>query len=124
MRRVSIAASIKANEVAAENCTELSIVAESCKWFPGLAKRLYSPKPASSIHYISGEPERSCYAWVEGKYDPPARALIKMLRSDEGWRIYEYLMRGCKQQWWVETQRARRCGLAYEIERVQFELEL
>lgn len=114
----------EATKAVAGSCIEFSIVAESCKWFPGLAKWLSSTKPANLVHHISGEPERSCYAWVEGKYDPPARTLIKMLRSDDGWRVFEYLMRGCKQPWWIEVQRARRCAHAYETERAQYELEL
>lgn len=120
----SAIACIEAKEVAAASCTKFSIVAESCKWFPGLAKWLSPTKPATYVHYISGEPERSCYAWVEGKNDPPSRALIRMLQSDDGWRVLEYIMRGCKQSWWIELVRARKCSQAYEQERAQFELDL
>lgn len=96
-----------ASEVVAGIGRELFIVANSGKWFPGLAKWLSATKPATLIHYLSGEPERSCYGWVEGRSDPPSRALVTMLRSDEGWRILEYLMRGSEQPWWLETKKAR-----------------
>jgi hypothetical protein len=120
---------VRANEIHATNSVaeirgELSLVAESCKWFPGLAKWLSPTKPATHVHYICGEPERSCYAWVEGKNDPPSRAVIRMLRSDDGWRVFQYIMRGCDQPWWHEVLRAKRCADAYEREREQFEFDL
>lgn len=97
-----------AREVGAASCVEISIVAESCKWFPGLAKKLWPGKPAAAVHHLTKEPERSCYAWIEGKNDPPARALLRLLDTDQGWRVLEYLMRDSKQPWWLETVRARK----------------
>ena len=113
-----------ASEAVADNCIELSVVAESCKWFPGLAKFVAPKKPAPIIAYLTGEPERTCYEWVRGKFDPPSRVIIRLLHSDQGWRVLEYLMRGCKQPWWLDTVRARRCAAAYEQEREQFSLDL
>lgn len=124
MRSTMPAVRENASEVVAANCIEFSIVAESCKWFPGLSKKLWPGKPAAAVHHLTKEPERSCYAWVEGKNDPPARALLRLLDSDQGWRVLEYLMRGSKQAWWRETARARRCADAYEREREQLELNL
>jgi hypothetical protein len=105
-------------------CTELSLVAESCKWFPGLAKKLWPIKTASAVHHLTREPERSCYAWVEAKNDPPARAIIRLLHTDQGWRCLEYIMRESKQPWWAETVRARECSAAYEQRREQLQLPL
>ena len=96
-----------ASEAAADNCIELSVVAESCKWFPGLAKFVSAKKPAPIIAYLTGEPERTCYEWVRGKFDPPSRVIIRLLHSEQGWRILEYLMRGCKQPWWLLVVEAR-----------------
>ena len=124
MRTQSAIARVEAKEVAAASCIEISIVAESCKWFPGLAKWLSPTKPATYVHYISGEPERSCYEWVRGKFDPPSRALIRMLQSDDGYRVLEYIMRGSPQPWWRSLVRAKRCAEAYEQQREQFELDL
>lgn len=112
------------SELVAANCTELTVVAASCKWLPGLAKLLSKNKPASTLHYLTGDPERTCYAWVQGKFDPPARSVFKLLHSEVGWLVLEYIMRGCKQPWWIDLQRARHCAAAYEQARGQMELGL
>lgn len=113
-----------ASEVVAADCIEFPIVAGTCKWFTGLAKKLSSTKPAATVHHLTGEPERTCYEWVRGKFDPPSRALIKLLHTEVGWVVLEYLMRGCTQRWWLETVRARECSLAYEARRDQLQLNL
>ena len=113
-----------ASEVVAATCTEFTVIAGSCKWFPPLAKILSKNKPASALHYLTQEPERTCYAWVQGKFDPPARAFLKLLHSEAGWIVLEYVMRGCTQRWWLDVARARRCAAAYEQEREQFELRV
>lgn len=94
------------------------------KWFPGLAKRLSKDKPAAAIHHLTGERERTCYDWCAGAVDPPSRAIIKLLHSEVGWTVLEYLMRGCAQPWWRDVVRARSCAAAYEHEREQFNLGL
>ena len=97
---------------------------KGAKWFPGLAKRLSKDKPAAAVHHLTSEAERTCYDWCKGAVDPPSRALIKLLHSDAGWIVFEYIMRGCKARWWLETLRARECSAAYENRREQFELNL
>jgi hypothetical protein len=108
----------------ATNCTELSVVAESCKWFPLLAKKLWPIKTASAVHHLTREPERSCYAWIEAKNDPPSRAFVRLLHTDQGWRVLEHVMGDSKQPWWTETVRARECSAAYEQRREQLQLPL
>lgn len=115
---------VEARNVAAASCIEVSFVAETCKWFIGLAKKLSPTKPAAYIHFLTGEPERTCYEWSRGKFDPPSRAIIKLLRSEVGWIVLEYLMAGCKQSWWLELVRARECSRAYEAARDQLQLPL
>jgi|GEM_PF-3330670 len=120
---VSVVAN-EASEVVASSCNNgvgkadtivpLSSVAGSCKWFPGLAKFLSPIKPAATIHFLTKEPERTCYEWVRGKFDPPSRILIRLLHTDQGWRVLEYLMRGCKEKWWLEVQCARIASRAYD----------
>jgi len=105
----------------------LEIIATSrngAKWFPGLAKRLSKDKPAAAVHHLTGERERTCYDWCAGATDPPARPVIKLLHSDAGWIVLEYLMRGCTQRWWLETVRARECAAAYEQRRQAIQTEL
>lgn len=92
------------------------------KWFPGLAKILSRDKPAAAIHHLTDEAERTCYDWCRGAVDPPARVLIKLLHSEVGWIVLEYIMRGCKQSWWVEIVRARACAAAFDRASNQLEL--
>lgn len=120
-----------ASEVAAANRTEfrpVEIVAEIRKWFPGLSKKLSREKPSATVHFLVGGDAfakvRTVYDWCAGKFDPPAMAIIKLLHTDAGWIVLEYLMRGCKASWWVEVQRAKRCAAAYEQAREQLELSL
>lgn len=119
----AVAAGCNDLRTTADDCTDFSIVAASCKWFPGLAKKLSKDKPAAAVHHLTGEPERTCYEWVRGKFDPPSRATIKLLHTDVGWTVLEYLMRGCKKRWWLEVLRARECSLAYEARREQIDFE-
>lgn len=113
-----------ASELVADNRIEFPIVAESRKWFPGLAKKLSGNKPAAVVSHLIKEAERTCYDWCAGKFDPPARAIVKLLHTEAGWIVLEYLMRGCQQRWWLETVRARECSLAYEARREQLQLPL
>jgi hypothetical protein len=115
-------ASVQRNEIRASNASAADCkvfprpaeIAASCKWFPGLANSLWSKKPAATVHYLTDEPERTCYEWVRGKFDPPSRVLVRLLRTDQGWRVLEYLMRGTKEPWWVEVRRARAASKAYD----------
>jgi hypothetical protein len=100
------------------------VAATSCKWLPALAKNLWPTKPAPALHYLTGAPERTCYEWVRGKVDPPSRALVTILQSDQGWRVISHIMRDSKQSWWTETVRARECSAAYEQRREQLQLPL
>ncbi len=102
----------------------LGVVATSRKWLPGLANALWPAKPAPTLHHLTGAPDRTCYDWCKGAVDPPSRALVTLLQSDQGWRVLEYLMRGNSQRWWLETLRARECSQAYEAKREQLKLPL
>jgi len=118
------AARPEASEVSAASCIELTVVAGTCKWFPALAKFLSPNKPAAAVHYLTSEPERTCYEWVRGKFDPPSRVLLRLLHTDQGWRVLEFIMRGCKQPWWHEVVRARACAAAFDQASGQMELGL
>jgi len=106
-----------ASEVVAENRKEIcavQFVAEIRKWFPGLGKLLARDerKAAPILHYLIGGDAiakvRTCYDWCAGRFDPPAIVIIKLLRSSIGWTVLEYLMRGCKEPWWLEMLEHRR----------------
>lgn len=130
MRQTVPAVRETASEVTATVREEISVVEivatsrNGAKWFPGLAKRLSKDKPAAAVSHLAKERERTCYDWCAGATDPPSRAVIKLLHSDAGWTVLEYLMRGCTARWWLETVRARECSLAYEARREQLSLPL
>jgi hypothetical protein len=94
-------------------------VATSCKWLPALAKNLWPTKPAPALHYLTGAPERTCYEWMRGRVDPPSRALVTLLQSDQGWRVLSQLMRDSKQHWWTETVNARERSRSDEKDQLQ-----
>jgi hypothetical protein len=94
------------------------------KWFPGLAKRLSKDKAPAAIHHLTGEAERTCYDWCKGAVDPPARLVIKLLHSEVGWTVLEYLMRGCDQPWWDEVKRARNGARAFREAWQQEEMDV
>jgi hypothetical protein len=98
----------------------IDVVATSRKWFEPLCKSLWPAKTASSLHYLTGAPERTCYDWKTGKVDPPARAIISILQSDQGWRFLALLMRGSSKHWWTETVKAR--DLSHSDDKDQLEL--
>ena len=94
------------------------------KWFPGLAKRLSKEKAPAAIHHLTGEAERTCYDWCKGAVDPPARLVIKLLHSEVGWVVLEYLMRGSNQPWWDEVRRARNGARAFREAWQQEEMDV
>lgn len=119
-------APVCASKVPAGNCNDgqetairLVTTAGPCKWFSGLAKFLSPNKPAAAIHYLTDEPERTCYEWVRGKFDPPSRVVIKLLHTDQGWRVLDYLMRGSREPWWQEVVEAREGMLASDARRAE-----
>jgi hypothetical protein len=128
MRASSDVVEFRASEVVATVRRDFTVIEsfatsrKGAKWFPGLAKRLSKDKPAAAVHHLTSEAERTCYDWCKGAVDPPSRALIKLLHSDAGWTVLEYVMRGCKAPWWQEVIRAKRCAAAYEQAREQLEL--
>lgn len=115
----------QASEVVADIRNETPVIeifrdkSQKPKWFPGLAKRLSKDKPAAAIHHLTGERERTCYDWCAGAVDPPARALIKLMHSEVGWHVIEFLMRGCKQPWWQQVVEAREGMLASDARRAE-----
>lgn len=130
LQSVSVARD-SASEVVAGNRTEfrpVEIVAEIRKWFPGLSKKLSREKPSATIHFLIGgdgfAKVRTVYDWCAGKFDPPAMAIIKLLHSEVGWIVLEYLMRGCTAAWWLEVKEARECAGAYEARKREIQGQL
>jgi hypothetical protein len=109
---------------AADSCAESSGIhsragscAESPRWFAELARFLSKTKPSATIQYLTGEPERTCQTWTADCAKPAipkADVLVKLLRSGEGRRVLDHIMRGCKEPWWRDVRAA---WIDYEEER-------
>lgn len=99
------------------------IVAESRKWLPAMADTLWKLKQVNAIHELIGGDAvaklRTIYCWCAGKNEPLAFVLIKLLRSPQGWRVFEYLMRGCQQPWWLQLKRQLRNGAKVDAARFE-----
>ena len=87
--------------------------------FPKLAKTLFPAKPVQSVAYYCNVPERTACRWVAGEVDPTFRALVTLLRSDQGWRVLCCLM--SKEIWWLATVDAVH---AAEEDQLQLQLPL
>lgn len=87
---------------------------EGAQWFSRLARFLSPKKPGATLQYLTGEDERSCHRYASGSAEPKVHVLVRMLRSREGWAILEFVMRDCKEPWWVEVRRARAVAKAYD----------
>ena len=72
-----------------------------------------------SIAYYTATPERTASRWMAGCVDPPSRALIALIQSDQGWRVLTHIMRDSKQPWWLATVDA-----VHEAEENQLQLTL
>lgn len=99
-------------------------VAECKKWMPLLASGLWTNKAPNTIHDLIGGDVvaslRTCYAWCAGTNEPHGFIVLKLLHSEQGWRVLEFLMRGCEQPWWIDLRRAHYCAAAYEREREHY----
>lgn len=92
--------------------------------FGRLARHLWPQKTPASIEFYTQAPERTARHIAADKSDPGSALLVRVIDSDQGWRVLQWIMRDSRQPWWRELQRAQRCAKAYEQEREQFELNL
>jgi hypothetical protein len=93
-----------------------SLDSKSSGWFADLARKLWPRKTAAVLQHLvdfhhhasSAESfERQCYRYAAGKADPSAPFVIALLRSADGDRVLDHLMRGCREPWWQRHQLAR-----------------
>ena len=95
---------------AAQLCAEIEArnsTAQLCSddWFAALAKKLWPKKPAASVQYLTGAKERACHYWIAGR-EPPGSVIVKLLHSNDGERVLDQIMRGCKADWWKQHKSA------------------
>lgn len=98
--------------------TPITLASESIddEWFYAAAQSLLGKDAGLHLHYITGYPQSSCYAYVARDVDsrrrPPGHFLRTLFWSDQGAPFFEAFMHGCKAQWWLDLQRARRIAEA------------
>lgn len=83
------------------NCGTILPQAE---WFAVMGRELWQFKIGAHLECHLGCSERTARAWGSGTHEPPARALAMLLRTDDGPRILEYLMRDSPPPWWTDLQ--------------------
>lgn len=85
------------------------------RWFVSLSKTVFPAKPVQSIACYTGTPARTASRWVSGDVDPPSRILVKLLRSDQGWRVLAHVMRDSTQPWWLAVEAAEQDSLQLKL---------
>lgn len=77
-------------------------------WFAVMARELWQFKVAAHLHFLLGTSERTGRAWASGDREPMASILAGLLRSEDGARILEILMRDSSTKWWPQLVEDRR----------------
>lgn len=74
---------------------------EEC-WFSNTSSALLGPGAGTTLHYITGFDERSCYRYANGSVRPPGYFIRALLRSEQGATWLNGIMDGCEARWWRE----------------------
>jgi hypothetical protein len=83
---------------------------ESEDWFYPAAMQLLGKDAGLQLHYITGYPQSSCYAYVAHNPDSrrkvPEHFLRVLFASSEGEPFFLAFMQSNKSTWWGEYRRA------------------
>lgn len=84
-------------------------------WFYAVAVGVFGlTETGLQLHYATGWPRTSCYAFVarapEQRRKPSPQFLRILFRSDHGKPFHDAFMEGCTARWWTEDQRAVEVG--------------
>lgn len=89
---------------------------EDCDWFFEVATGVLGKDAGLHLHYLTGYPERSCYAYVARDPDkrrkPPAHFLRTLFAHPQGEPFFTAFMQHIAAPWWRDRERARRVGAA------------
>ncbi len=89
---------------------------DDADWFSVAARKLYSHKPGTALHLITGlGDERLCQRYASGEVRPPAYFLRALLRGDHGQQWHGAVMDGCAEQWWRDAENARALCAQFQI---------
>jgi hypothetical protein len=99
-------------------CAIPDVAAQMCQtqwgqWFKRLAETLWPKKPSACLQYHTGAKDRAARYWTSGR-EWPAWVLVVLLRSAEGDRVLELVMRGSKAKWWAAHRDARKKAAFYD----------
>lgn len=89
-------------------------------WFFDAAQVLLGKDAGLHLHYLTGYPQSTCYAYVAKdprKRRPPPEHLLRVLcHSDQGEPWHDAFMHECKARWWIARQSERKlAALAQNI---------
>ncbi len=98
------AAIFPADSSVSENSFTDSSDSDSEKWFARLVIKLWPQKPSAALEFLTGRRERQCYRYASGDAEPRALFLAELLRSSDGQRVLEEIMRGSHAPWWRRYQ--------------------
>ena len=97
-----------------------TLATENEDWFAPVAWEILGKEAGLHLHYITGWPLSSCYAFVakdaEKRRKLHHQFLRALLHSDQGEPFHTALMDGCTAPWWLEMQHQRRVGAAAIVE--------
>jgi hypothetical protein len=89
---------------------------EDSEWFAKAAWVVLGKDAGLHLHYLTGYPESTCYAYVTKdptkRRSPREHFLRKLIRSDQGEPFFNAFMEGCEALWWSEWRRQRAVGAA------------
>lgn len=97
-----------------ERRNTLACGSEDPEWFYDVARDVLGKDAGLHLHYITGYPESSCYAYTARdatkRRRPPEHFLRKLFHAPQGKPFHAAFMHGCAAQWWLEQQRAAEVG--------------
>lgn len=80
---------------------------KSVGWFAALARKLWGRKAWASIVFLAKAPDRSAQRWVADDGEPGSSVLRDLIRSDDGGRVLDALLVGCKAKWAIDYRRGQ-----------------
>lgn len=98
---------------------------DSDEWFYDVAQGVLGKDAGLHLHYLTGYPQSSCYAYVAKdkakRRRPPDHFLRTLFHSKQGEPFYNAFMQGCDAPWWLAKQERaqRRRELLRELERLE-----
>ena len=100
------AAKVCRTSLPAEKATFLGNILPHSEWFARMGRELWQFKIGSHLECHLGCSDRTARAWASGDNEPPARALALLLRTEDGPRILEWIMRDDPPAWWLAVQQS------------------